>query len=1467
MNDKVHRLKQNFISVSSKYFEEKNNLSSNYSKELETFKLKYKTELQNLEKEYSQKTETENSRHKQEMASIIEDNDAALKDLQNQFTQNTEQNEDLYNNSKTAEKNKYQDTCKSITNTLKQSVNQAQNDYDTLKNKYTEEFKQSKKALTEKVNKSELKFIETYEAKIKNLKEAEAIENDKLKLDFRLQEEIIINYPVISSIESFWKGSQHFHNSDYYSSKKNEEAKSFHTVKLLNDSFLEQLSSAGWDTHTNINSESLQDEKAGNNILTLYHEYLSNFHNQLHNTYKDFGRTDHYVKSRKLYNNTIIAMIVLFILGLSIFSQVIGLSLLMIISSAGILVSSIIALSNKTASILALRESFHSVCESWRKLEATFNKISDSNQAVGNLLDEYSAVLKSYNPNSNRYLYVENSCAFAKAKIDELRSDSIYKQTYNGKRLSPQELEIIPQIVSLHLKYATRQKELTQQHKNELTMLKSKLEADHNNLETKSKDLLKQIKKDLGKKLSSFENESKTNTELENLRHMETMETLTRDYKAHKTNCKNHLTDRSSQIDSQKNAQIQDDNSKHAEFCQNALAAYQKRKTLLEESNSTNNLKLKQESEVKLSRLNEQFMQQKKEISDSLAAIRSEITDLANFVRKTATFADSISYYIGEMSVSVNKEKQSFPLYYTLSDYKPMIVYASEKDKEIAINMVKSLLLRCLYKIPAGKCYCLFFDPIDLGKSFSEFMALADYDEQIVYHKIWTETDMLTRLLKEHKNMMENIIQFTLRKTYKSIEEYNSEYGSIQEPYRFLIISDFPTGFDTGYKEEALRLLQSIMRNGPRCGFHTILMVTDQLRPESGIRIKDLTDDPLEMHISNESLSIPNITDNSACSISLLTDKMHYAKVFDNIGSTIKQHKVTVEFEKLLEIAKFAQKDWHTGDSAKNITIPLGPAGAHRIQYLELGEGTRQHALIAGKTGSGKSTLLHIIIINLLIKYSPAEVELYLIDFKKGVEFKVYGDNKIPHARVIAIAGESEFGFSVLEFLNKQLDVRGKLFRSTGVENLSEYRSKTKLTMARIILIVDEFQEFFSDKSVNEDKAREFFNRLVRQGRAFGIHLILGTQSLSGTLSSEIKNQMAVRIALSCSDDDSRSILSDDNTAAKLLRHPGAAIYNPENGSIEGNHNFQVSWIQDDRRDYIIGKVVKKYSTFRHENDNKQYIFEGNAYSDLEHSFSQNQITEISGNSKFTLWLGEPISIGEPLTVHLNNTRSENILLVGRDSSVTQGLLGAMIFTACIQATWVKKLYIIDFSTPDSDFEKCIKLLDSQFPNTICYGKKKELSENILQLSKAVKSRTQSSTNPAEYESTIFVINQIQKARDIDIEFSNSMPFGDKSPEEILNEQLNLIIKEGPDVNIYTIINVDINANLKRRLSRQIIKEFDNKVCFQMSKEDSIELLNSYDASSLGLFKAVYVNEGNMTNFKFKPFKIPELDLIKKIVH
>src|SRR6185369_1393164 len=152
-----------------------------------------------------------------------------------------------------------------------------------------------------------------------------------------------------------------------------------------------------------------------------------------------------------------------------------------------------------------------------------------------------------------------------------------------------------------------------------------------------------------------------------------------------------------------------------------------------------------------------------------------------------------------------------------------------------------------------------------------------------------------------------------------------------------------------------------------------------------------------------------------------------------------------------------------TGDCTEELRVPVGRMGATRSQLLKLGKGVAQHALIAGKTGSGKSTLLHALVTNLAMWYSPDQVEFYLVDFKKGVEFKAYATHQLPHARAIAVESDREFGLSVLQRIDAELARRGEMFRKAGVQDLASYRSTTKEKMPRTLLIIDEFQEFFSE--------------------------------------------------------------------------------------------------------------------------------------------------------------------------------------------------------------------------------------------------------------------------------------------------------------------------------------------------------------------------------------------------------------------
>ena len=150
--------------------------------------------------------------------------------------------------------------------------------------------------------------------------------------------------------------------------------------------------------------------------------------------------------------------------------------------------------------------------------------------------------------------------------------------------------------------------------------------------------------------------------------------------------------------------------------------------------------------------------------------------------------------------------------------------------------------------------------------------------------------------------------------------------------------------------------------------------------------------------------------------------------------------------------------------------------------------------------------------------------------------------------------------------MDEELRRRGDLFRKLGAQDVAGYkRAGGTEPMPRSLLMIDEFQEFFTEEDRVSQGAAVLLDRIVRQGRAFGIHVLLGSQTLGGayTLARATIGQMVIRIALQCNEADAYLIMDQDNPAPRLLSRPGEGIYNDAAGAIEGNSPFQAVWLPD----------------------------------------------------------------------------------------------------------------------------------------------------------------------------------------------------------------------------------------------------------------------------------------------------------------
>jgi hypothetical protein len=570
--------------------------------------------------------------------------------------------------------------------------------------------------------------------------------------------------------------------------------------------------------------------------------------------------------------------------------------------------------------------------------------------------------------------------------------------------------------------------------------------------------------------------------------------------------------------------------------------------------------------------------------------------------------------------------------------------------------------------------------------------------------------------------------------------------------------------------------------------------------------------------------------------------------------SSIDSNRVEVPFA---QIAPGDSELW-TNDTTGELRIPIGRTGATKLQYLAIGKGTRQHALFAGKTGSGKSTLFHVIITNLALSCSPDQVEFYLIDFKKGVEFKCYATHRLPHARVVAIESDREFGLSVLRRVDDELKRRGDMFRALGVQDVAGYKKAGGAgPMPRTLLIIDEFQEFFVEDDEIAQTASLLFDRIVRQGRAFGIHVLLGSQTLGGayTLARATLGQMVIRVALQCNEADAYLIMDDNNPAPRLLSRPGEGIYNDAAGAIHGNSPFQVVWLPDDVRDVQLEKV-HALAEQRGFGDAGPIVFEGNAPADIRENAT---LRSLLGGAlpapsvPLRCWIGAPNSIKGPTEIAFHRQSGNHLLVVGqRDETITAMLAVTLIALAAQRPAGGAKFIVFHTGGPrEGDL---LAEVSASLPVTVVGPN--DVARVMNELADELRARAEG-TAPADAPPVFVIIHGLQKFKKLRHEDEYDFSGGSDASASP-GAQLNALISEGASHGIHLVVTFDTFNNIGRSLSRKALGEFEMRVVFQMSANDSASLIDSPQAGNLGLHRALFYNEREGYLETFRPYAAPD---------
>lgn len=789
-----------------------------------------------------------------------------------------------------------------------------------------------------------------------------------------------------------------------------------------------------------------------------------------------------------------------------------------------------------------------------------------------------------------------------------------------------------------------------------------------------------------------------------------------------------------------------------------------------------------------------------------------------------------------------------------------VLTFFSRPLVEDGARLLSSIVWRILSSASPETFRLIFIDPIGRGRSFASFHSLpAAIRDDRIYCQNKEIEEVLDRSVKE----MIDIIQHRLRKPGISIEEYNASNPTTAIPYHFVIFTAFPEG----YSDQAVDSLVAIAQSGVQAGFYLVGGVFQDHAPINETNRKDLSrlvehssclsieqsgraiwDDPVFAHLPV--LLDPPPSNELAELIAFLTQE------------SLNQYSSVIDFSSIAP----KNFEWMKLSSRAGLVAPVGIGEDGEIFNIELGpESDTFNGIIGGRIHSGKSNFLHVLILSLCQRYSADDLELYLVDFKEGVEFQDYAIDPPPQVKAVVIEAEREFGLSILDFLVEEMKRRSEAFKAQGINarKIEEFPMSADKPMPRIVVIFDEFVKLFEEDDTICDRAYEQLEQVALRGRAFGIHLLLAAQRPVGNFKNlnPIKSQVGLRIGFKVNEpDDSSLILGERNEKAAYLEHNGIACITYSPTIPKNTTEVKIAYVeQDDRKHYLeaIRNLAQErsFGSFR-----KPIVFNKSkpAYW-IENSDIIEHIKHGVSSTGPLIALGQPVRLAEDRAISITRQESENILLLGsNDRLAFQTLIHSLISIALTCHPDRVELYWLSASNSFPNASEYLEKLRNILPCSVEIGVRGSAQTILDELLQRMDHRM-SQENEATL-TFLFVpgMHRITEFRDTELS---------ETPK--LGEMMSKLLQDGPTRGMHSILWADRYETIRNNLSFTSIDYFNHRIAYHMSLEDSNSILGVSDASRLGTDKRfLYRNQlwAERAVDKVKPYDLPSIDEFEKVV-
>lgn len=487
------------------------------------------------------------------------------------------------------------------------------------------------------------------------------------------------------------------------------------------------------------------------------------------------------------------------------------------------------------------------------------------------------------------------------------------------------------------------------------------------------------------------------------------------------------------------------------------------------------------------------------------------------------------------------------------------MLYNSEESRTRVNHVLERLAWRIAITVPANLCDIVLYNGGIAGDSFNTLSRLNKYlvgnrEERVLFDG---NADVFDEVVTDAYASIVQRMSAINCAGKRSLVELNESLGrDARLKYQFFILTDFPRNV----KMQTVQKLAKIVEAGSRAGVY-VMMSWDMNANFSGENQVSSSFDAQAM-LKNMELIFPQ-------GETFLFNNSGHDDVLNRFKLTLDDAAVdpteaniwATYINKVVEVAKknarpsalkqdFAQLEntpYEPVMSEINVTVGLDVNDKHPVT-VRFNSGDYIHAFILGQSGSGKSVLLNNIISSAILKYSPEDLMLYLMDFK-GVEFNRY--RGIKHTKAVLVDNsDPQMTLEVLRELREENKLRVKLWQKESVNNIDGYNKKyPNKRLPQILFVADECQVMFKEHTNNgtermiQQEIAEILNIIATQGRSQGIHMLLATQQLDETdISGQIlKNLTECFLLMSAPTDSDRLVPDSSDMTSRQMT--GMACY------------------------------------------------------------------------------------------------------------------------------------------------------------------------------------------------------------------------------------------------------------------------------------------------------------------------------------